>query len=256
LKIADPKNLAEMMVSLNLPVMASIYRDWQNIPGWESMSLDERLSCLLEPEYYAHYNRSYDRRLKVANFPLPGACSEEIDYVSGRKLDKELLTRLFTCSFVEESKNVIIQGATGSGKTYLANALGDSACRKLYNVLYFRQPELLEQLALLGPMGNRSNIAAHFNKFNLLIIDEWLLYPLNEPDLLRLFDLFTLRYNKASTLLCSQYEVGEWLVKLGTSPLVESIIDRLIHNSYTLTIGSSISMRERFNKNNGDKLLR
>lgn len=141
-------------------------------------------------------------------------------------------------------------GATGSGKTYLANAFGVTAARKLYSVRYIRLPDLLGELAIARAEGTYRKVIKGFKQTALLILDEWLLYPLKDMEARDLLEIAEARYKKASTIFCSQFDVGGWHQKIGESTLADAICDRIVHDSYRIVIAEhdrdgSVSMRQR-----------
>ena len=156
-----------------------------------------------------------------------------------------MIQRLATCNYVDECHNLIILGATGSGKTYLANAFGATACRSFYTVRYVRLPDLLGELAIARAEGNYRKVMKPYKQVKLLILDEWLLFPLKESETRDLLEIVEARHKKASTIFCSQFDVGGWHLKLGDPVLADAICDRIVHDSYTIVIGGADSMRKR-----------
>ena len=136
-------------------------------------------------------------------------------------------------------------GATGSGKTYLANAFGMTANRNFYTVRYVRLPELLAELALARAEGTYRKVLKQYRQVKLLILDEWLLYPLKDAEARDLLEITECRHKRASTIFCSQFEVGGWHQKIGDPTLADAICDRIVHDSYTIIIGGIDSMRKR-----------
>lgn len=153
--------------------------------------------------------------------------------------------RLGTCAYVQEHHNVIILGATGSGKTYLANALGMTASRSFMTVKYVRLPDLLGELAIARAEGNYRKVFKQYRQVNLLILDEWLLYQLKDTEARDLLEIAEARYKKGSTIFCSQFEIAGWHQKLGEPTVADAVCDRIVHDSYTIIIGGADSMRKR-----------
>ena len=173
----------------------------------------------------------------------------DINYTSGRILDKELIQALGTGQYIREQHNVIILGATGSGKTYLGCALGMEACKQGFTVKYVRLPELLEDLAIARGQGTFKKSISQFKKFSLLIIDEWMLVSLSETEARDLLEIIHARHKRASTIFCSQFEPIGWLGKFPEATIADAVLDRIVHDSYTIEIRSAdqenqISMRE------------
>jgi DNA replication protein DnaC len=186
-----------------------------------------------------------NKLIRDAKFACPGACLEDIEYHSGRQLDKALIIRLGSCNYINDYRNIIILGATGSGKTYIATAFGMTASRNFHTVRYARLPDLLGELAIARAEGNYRKILKQYRQVKLLILDEWLLYPLKETEARDLLEIVEARYKNGSTIFCSQFDVGGWHQKIGEPTLADAICDRIVHDSYTIVIGSDESMRKR-----------
>ena len=184
------------------------------------------------------------RLIKNASYSIPSACVEDIAYHVDRKLDKSLIARLSACSYIHENHNVIIMGATGVGKTYLACALGIAANRNFFATKYMRLPDLFSDLAIARMDGTYRKAIKQYTKAKLLILDEWLLFPLAETECRDLLEIIDARINQGSTIFCSQFDVGEWYPKIGEPILAEAVCDRIVHNSYTIVL-SGDSMRKR-----------
>jgi len=204
----------------------------------------------LHAEWTARQNNRLNRLIRGAGFAMPDACVENIEYHSDRQLDKSLITRLGTCNFVAEKHNIIMVGATGGGKTYIANAFGVAAARKLYSVRYIRLPDLLGELAIARAEGTYRKTIKNFKQVSLLILDEWLLYALKDSEARDVLEIAEARYKKASTIFCSQFDVGGWHQKIGEPTLADAICDRIVHDSYRIVIAErnpeeSVSMRQR-----------
>lgn len=180
---------------------------------------------------------------------MPEAAVEDIEYHPDRELDKALILRLSTCNFVDEYHNIVILGATGSGKSYIANAFGVTAARKFYTVRYARLPDLLGELAIARAEGTYRSVMKQLKQIKLLILDEWLLYNLKEPEARDLLEIAEARYKKASTIFCSQHDVGDWHQKIGECTIADAILDRIVHDSYRIVIATdkvdAVSMRQR-----------
>lgn len=209
------------------------------------LSFEDRFGMLVDAEWTSRKNNRLKRLIRKADYTFPNACLEDIEYRDDRKLDRPLITRLGTCNYVDECHNIIILGATGSGKTYLANAFGITASRNFYSVRYARLPELLAELALARAEGTYRKAIKQYKQVKLLILDEWLLYPLKDAEARDLLEITEARYKKASTIFCSQFEVGGWHQKIGEPTLADAICDRIVHDSYTIVIGGKDSMRKR-----------
>ena len=184
--------------------------------------------------------------IKKANFADTGACVEDIAYDKARKLDKAQIARLAGCNYIFEHHNLMLLGATGSGKTYIACALGISAVRQFLPVRYVRLPELLTELAIARTTGTYSKVIEQYKKPALLILDEWLLYQLKESEARDLLEIAEARYKKGSMIFCSQFDVPGWRDKIGSPIIADAICDRIVHDSYRIVIECEESMRKIF----------
>ena len=209
------------------------------------LSFEDRFGLLVDAEWISRKNNRMKRLIRRADYAFPGACIEDIEYHADRQLDKALISRLGTCGYINECHNIIILGATGSGKTYLSNAFGISASRNFFTVRYIRLPELLAELAVARAEGTYRKIINNYKQVRLLILDEWLLYPLKETEARDLLEVTEGRYKKASAIFCSQFDVGGWHQKIGEPTLADAICDRIVHDSYRIVIGGVDSMRKR-----------
>ena len=230
---------------MRLSVMAEAFQQQLEMNGRTDLSLEECFGLMVDAEWTSRKNNRMKELIRRANYAIPGACLEDVEYHSDRQLNKALITRLGNCDYIREYRNIIILGATGSGKTYLANAFGMTASRNFITVRYIRLPDLLGELAIARAEGNYQKVIKSFKQVQLLILDEWLLYPLKENETRDLLEIAESRYKKASTIFCSQFEVADWHHKIGEPTLADAICDRIVHDSYTIVIGGEDSMRKR-----------
>jgi DNA replication protein DnaC len=191
---------------------------------------------LVDIEYTSRKNNRLNRLIKNASFDQPQACIADINYRSGRKLDKNLIERLSTCEYISEKHNIIILGATGAGKSYMACALGMEACKHYYTVKYIRLPELLSDLAIARGEGIFKRVISQYKKYSLLILDEWMLISLTETEARDLLEIIHARHKRASTLFCSQFAPAGWCKKFAEATIADAILDRIVHDSYTVEI--------------------
>lgn len=238
-------NTTSKLHEMKLGAMASAFRHQSENKDFADLSFEERFGLIVDAEWTSRRNNRLTRLLKNAGFSEPGACLEDIEYHADRKLDKAFIARLGTCNFIDEHHNILVLGATGSGKTYIANALGVTAGRNFYSARYVRLPDLLAELSIARAEGDYRKVMISYRQARLLILDEWLLYPLKDSEARDLLEITEARYKKASTIFCSQFDVGGWHQKIGEPTLADAICDRIVHDSYRIVIGGEDSMRKR-----------
>ena len=239
--------------SLKLPGMAMELESQLESPQtYKDLSFEERLGIIVGAEETTRRKNTVKRRITSAKFSDSGASIEGIEYHQDRELDKSLITKLATCSYIQENHHVVLKGATGSGKTYIANALGVAACRKLYKVRYAHLSDMMNEYALARAMNTQSKVKSAYEKLDLLIIDEWLLRPLSESESYDLLEIIETRTRKGAMILCTQYDTDEWYYRIDSdrsenedSAVAEGIMDRIVHNKYSIEVKGHISMRKR-----------
>jgi DNA replication protein DnaC len=225
----------ERLRHLRLGAIADAYLTQQRDPGTTALSFDERLGMLVDAEQLARDQRALRRRLKEAKLRLSHACLEDLDY-SGRKLDRALVRQLATGRWVAEHQNVLITGPTGVGKTFLACALGQQACRQGHRVIYRRLPRLFPELALAQGDGTYPTVLARFARVDVLILDDWGLVGLKETQRHDLLELLDDRDGGRSTILTSQLPTDRWHEYLGDPTVADAILDRVMHRAHRLTL--------------------
>lgn len=230
---------------MKLGVMASAFKEQLEDGNFNAMSFDERFGLLVDMEWTARKNNRLRKLIKSAGYVMPEACIEDIEYHADRGIDKAQIARLGACQYIAEAHNLIILGATGSGKTYMSNAFGMNASRKFYTVKYVRIPDLMGELAISRGDGTFRKVINKYKQVSLLILDEWLLFPPKETEARDILEIVEARHKKASTIFCSQFEVAGWYHKIGEPTLADAICDRIVHDSYTIMIGGKESMRGR-----------
>ena len=194
------ENTVTKLQEMRLSAMASAFKEQMSDPNIAGMSFEDRFGLLVDHEWTTRKNNHLNRLIKTANFAEPNACTEDIEYHADRNLDKTQIARLASCDYIAEHHNVMLLGATGSGKTYLACALGMAAVRKFLTVKYVRLPELLTELAIARSNGTFRKVIQQYKKPALLILDEWLLYPLKETEAMKLSAPSVMRSVEAETI--------------------------------------------------------
>ena len=241
----------DKLMEMKLTAMADAYYNQENDSKIAGVSFEDRFGMLVDIEFCSRKSNRLKALIKKVDFDQPDAHVADIDYTSGRKLNKSLIQRLSTCDYISEFRNIFITGATGSGKTYMACAFGMEACKQYYTVRYIRLPDLLIELDMARGEGNYKKVLAKYAAPMLLILDEWLLLKPTMQEQKDIFELLHRRRKKSSTIFCSQFHTEGWYEQLGgdDSPLADAILDRIIHDGYRINIESTdptrdISMRE------------
>jgi DNA replication protein DnaC len=238
------ENTVSKLHEMKLSVMAQSFREQMTSQECMGLSFEDRFSLIVDSEWASRKSNRLNRLIRSAEYAIPGASIEDIEYSPERKLDKTLISRLSSCAYVLEANNVIVLGATGVGKTFVASALGMAANRSFYAVKYIRLPDLLAELAISRGDGTYRKVMKKYKQIKLLILDEYLLFPLKEPEARDLLEIVEARHKVASTIFCSQFGVAGWYAKIGEPTLADAICDRIVHNSYTIKIEGN-SMRKR-----------
>ncbi|WP_410514037.1 IS21-like element helper ATPase IstB [Paenibacillus sp. BR2-3] len=230
---------------MRLSTMADAYQNQLLDPNFQALSFEERFGLLVDTEWSRRKNNRLTTLIRKADFQQSNAYIEDVEYHADRKLDRTQILRLATGTYIHDKLNIIIMGASGAGKTYLACAFGIAACRNFYPVKYIRLPELLNELAVARGEGIFQRVMKSYKKVPLLILDEWLLVSLKESEARDLLEIVEARHQNGSTLFCSQFAPAGWHGKIGESTLADAILDRIVHSSYTITIEGMDSMRKR-----------
>jgi DNA replication protein DnaC len=237
----------EKLRALKLTALAAAWDAQQKNPELVKLSFDERLGLLVDAEWLHRENARMTRCLREAKLRLTTACIEDIDYSAQRELDKAVIRQLATCRWLQEHQNVVITGATGTGKTYLACALSQQACRKGYRALYRRAPRLFDELTLARADGSYSRLLKQLAKVDVLVIDDWGLTPPQEQERRDLLELLEDRYSTRSTIMTSQLPPSKWHDQLGDPTVADAVCDRILHNAHRLVLKGPSRRKEEVN---------
>lgn len=243
--------IIEQLRSMRFSAMANELEIQLGDPAtYNQLGFEDRFGLLVDAEWNRRLANKLAKRIRDAHLDIPSAVMEEIEYYEDRKLDKAELLRYASCAYIEDEHHIILKGATGSGKTYIACALGNAACRKFKTVRYIRMPELLDELTVARAEGIFKKVSRMYSKVDLLILDEWLIRCLSRQESYDLLEIVEARSKHGSTIFCTQYEPEGWYARINAdpdqdSPIADAIMDRIINNSYIVSVEGRISMRER-----------
>ena len=214
----------------------------------ESVNLlfEERLALLVDNEIGLRERRRLQTRLKNAKLKHQ-AYMPDVTYESARKLDRSLFMSFENCRWIEEHKNILIMGSTGTGKSYLAEALAHNACMKGYTVRRVQCPRLFHELCAAKADGSYLKMQAELAKADLLIMDDLYIAPFSDENRRDLLEIVDDRYHKTSTIVTSQLPVESWHEALGDATLGDAILDRLVHNSYKIALQGPSKRKQQSN---------
>jgi DNA replication protein DnaC len=206
------------------------------------LSFEERFGLLIDAEWSTREQRKLTKRLRAAKLRY-AASLEDVDFRHPRGLDRQLVLSLGTCTFIQQRQNLLITGATGIGKSYLACAFVERACRCGHKAAYLRLPRLLQELAVARGDGSYARTLDRLARMEFLAIDDWLLAPLRDGDRRDLLEVIEDRSERASTLIASQLAIKNWHASIGDPNLADSICDRLVHHAHRIELKGP-SMRD------------
>ena len=235
----------DQLKAMRLTGMAQAFEEQLHDSNVDALSFDDRLAFLVDREHTLRTNRQLTNRLRRAKLKLQ-ATLEDLDLHTRRGLDKTLIRELTNSRFIKDHLNVLITGPTGVGKTYLACAIAHSACRNGFTARYLRLPGLLQDIVIARGDGSYPRFLVQLAKTDLIILDDWGLAPLNAEQRRDLLDILDDRHATRSTLVTSQLPVKQWHDIIGEPTLADAILDRLVHNAYTLNLKGE-SMRKKHN---------
>ena len=227
---------AEKLRAMRLPAMAAEYIRQSELPVMSSLDFDERVGMMADAEWLSRDNNRVKRLTKEANLRYPAASFGDIDFRPSRKLDRAYIARLTDFTWVKETRNIILTGSTGTGKTWLACAFGAQACRIGLRVRFYRVNRLLSEMAIAAGTGNADKFLEKLKKCDILILDDWGLASFNLLEGRFLHEVFEDRCGGKSTIFSAQLPVSEWHGLFEDKTVADAVLDRVVHNSYRLEL--------------------
>ena len=226
----------EKLYTLRLRAMAAAWAEQQKSSDIVAMSFDERFALLVDAEWIARENARLGRALKEAKLRISGASIEGIDYPLRRELDKTIVRQLASCAWVHEHQTVIVTGATGTGKTFVACAFAQQACRKGFRAMYRRAPRFFDELRLARADGSYPRLLARVARIDVLVLDDFAIAPVTDLERRDLLEVLEDRYGLRSTVIASQLPPDRWHAYLADPTVADAICDRVIHGAHKIAL--------------------
>ena len=233
----------EKLYAMKLNAMAEAFTEQMNSPEFSELAFAERFGLLVDRQWTWKEDRRMKRLLKNAKLKI-NACGEDIDYKTPRGLDRSVMMNLISCNWIRKQQNVIITGATGVGKTFIACALANKACREGFSALYARAPRFYYDLAIAKADGSYPKLFSRLAKTQLLVLDDLGVSPMTDSERRNLLEVVEDRNGSGSTLVASQLPIEKWFEIIGEPTIADAILDRLVHNAHKINLKGE-SMRKK-----------
>ena len=234
----------EKLSQMKLHPMAIAFQKQLEQPSLTGLSFEDRFAMLIDSEWNAREDRKLSKRLKTARLRT-NATVEDIDYQHPRGLDKSVIRSLASCQWIRSHQNVIVTGPTGIGKSYLAEAFVNKACREGFTAVRYRATRLFGEMEIARADGSYFKFLGRLSKFELIAIDDWAMEQLTEDERRHFLELMEDRHGLKSTFITSQYPVAKWHDRIGEPTMADAILDRIVHNAHKIALkGNGESMRK------------
>jgi len=227
---------------MKLIAMADAFSEQLGQPDLGDLSFEDRFAMLVDRQWTFKEDRRMSRLLRTAKL-RDCACIENIDFKTPRALDKSIVVRLTAGDWIKKAQNVIVLGPTGVGKSYLACAIANSACRNGFPAMYKRAPRLYQEVAIARADGSYPKLMNKLSKIKVLIIDDFCIVPMSDPERRDLLEVLEDRQSISSTIIATQVPVENWIEHIGDPTLADAILDRLVHNAHRINLKGE-SMRK------------
>jgi DNA replication protein DnaC len=235
----------EKLHAMRLRVLAATWLEQDQSPDTLALTFDERFAMLVDAEMLARENARLARNLRDAKLRIPEACVEGIDFARERQIDKAIVRQLASCRWIAQHQTVIVTGATGTGKSYLACALAHQACRKGFRVFYRRVPRLFDELKLARADGTYPRLLARIAKVDVLVLDDFAIGPLTEDARRDLLEILEDRYDLRATIITSQLKHDRWHNFLADPTVADAVCDRVLHGAHKLDLAGPSRRKTR-----------
>lgn len=238
-------SIIKMMQEMRLPQMASSLEQIINDPDYSNRKIIDVINEITSAEYLSRKENTMNRRIKQAKFSEPSARLENLNPTPDRNINMNQIQQLSTNEYIRKQRDVIILGASGTGKSFIGNALGINACKQLYKVKYMEMSDLLNSFQEARIQGKLKNLFESYFKIDLFIIDDFLLTYMTEKDISDLVNFINQRHKHKSTIICSQSTPSEWHDKLNGGYQADSILDRITNNAFLIDLKGESQRRIR-----------
>jgi len=233
----------ELFTRYKVRAMGDKLREIVEDCAWDDTTFEEKIEAMLDAEMDARYTRKVERLIKIAGFKQKDACIEDVVYLEGRSLNRDRIARFAKCDWVRDHDNVVVISKTGGGKSYLAQALGNAACRLEYSVIYRRLADLIRDLDIARVNGDLYIEMDRIAGAELLILDDFFTTPVSERGIIDLFEILEAREGLGSTMFASQIDPAEWYLRIDAEVITDSILNRITKRARFIDIEGP-NMRE------------
>lgn len=237
----------EKMKQMRLYAMAETYYNSTQNNMHQDYTLDQYLALLIDQEWECRYNKRIQNLITTAGFRYP-ASVQDVDYSANRSLDRNTFERLALLDFVKRGENVIVTGATGTGKSYLAQALGHNACTMQYKTMYYNFARFIDHVKLSKLEGTYIKLLNKIEKTDLLILDDFGLTAFDDHARNALMDIVELKYDKTSIIIAAQIPVKNWHETIGEGTIADAILDRMVHSSHRIELTGESMRKNKMKK--------